>query len=114
MPGAAIPAIEVLFRLRYEISEAEGWIVASAQDLDVHSQGHTESEALENLREALELFIVSCLKRNTLDQVLRDSGFAPDQGRLDASRSQILPGDKTIEVPLHLLATRSNAEADAG
>ncbi|MBI4081403.1 MAG: type II toxin-antitoxin system HicB family antitoxin [Candidatus Lambdaproteobacteria bacterium] len=114
MAGTVIPAIEVSFRMRYEIFEEDEWVVASAPDLDVHSQGHTEREAVDNLREALELFIVSCLKRSTLDQVLRDSGFAPEQGLLAASHLKAQAGVKTIEVPLHLLATRPNAEADAG
>ena len=31
------------------------WFVAQCLDVDVASQGHSESEALENLRDALEL-----------------------------------------------------------
>ena len=31
------------------------WIVAQCMEVDVASQGETEGEALENLREALEL-----------------------------------------------------------
>lgn len=32
------------------------WFVAQCLDVDVASQGATESEALENLKEALELY----------------------------------------------------------
>jgi len=32
------------------------WHVAQCVEVDVASQGHTEAEALENLREALELY----------------------------------------------------------
>lgn len=31
------------------------WFVSQCLDVDVASQGHTEEEALENLKEALEL-----------------------------------------------------------
>jgi predicted RNase H-like HicB family nuclease len=31
------------------------WVVAQCIEVDVASQGHTEDEALENLRDALEL-----------------------------------------------------------
>lgn len=31
------------------------WFIAQCLDVDVASQGHTESEAIENLRDALEL-----------------------------------------------------------
>ena len=31
------------------------WFIAQCLDIDIASQGHTENEAIENLREALEL-----------------------------------------------------------
>jgi len=34
----------------------ENWYVAQCLELDVASQGETEEEALENLREALDLY----------------------------------------------------------
>ena len=37
------------------VSREEDWYVAQCLEVDVASQGETESEALENLREALEL-----------------------------------------------------------
>jgi predicted RNase H-like HicB family nuclease len=43
--------------------------------LDVYSQGETQEKALRNLEEAVGLFITSCLRRGTLDRVLRDCGF---------------------------------------
>jgi predicted RNase H-like HicB family nuclease len=33
------------------------WYIAQCLDVDVASQGHTEEEALENLRDALELHL---------------------------------------------------------
>ena len=36
---------------------AEGdWFIAQAHEIDIASQGQTESDALSNLREALELY----------------------------------------------------------
>ena len=46
--------------------------------LDVYSQGDTEQEAKDNLNEALRLFVTSCYRRGTLEQVLKDCGFEPD------------------------------------
>ena len=43
--------------------------------LDVWSQGETRTEAKENLREALQLFLIDCFERGTLDKVLKESGF---------------------------------------
>lgn len=52
------------------------WI-ASAPELDVVTQGETFEKAKENLKEALLLFFDSCLRRNTLEQVLREAGLKP-------------------------------------
>ena len=35
--------------------QEEEWFVAQCLDIDIASQGETEKEAMENLREALEL-----------------------------------------------------------
>jgi len=37
------------------VSREANWFVAQCLDVDVASQGETEEEALENLKEALEL-----------------------------------------------------------
>ena len=34
----------------------EDWFIAQCAEVDVASQGHSEEEALSNLREALELY----------------------------------------------------------
>lgn len=44
------------FKIRYEIHQEDGVFVARCLDLDVTSDGDTEAEALENLREAIELY----------------------------------------------------------
>ena len=38
------------------ITREDDWYVAQALEVDVASQGRTEDEAVDNLREALELF----------------------------------------------------------
>jgi len=37
------------------VSQEGEWFVAQCLDVDIASQGHSESEAIENLRDALEL-----------------------------------------------------------
>nr|MBS0020392.1 type II toxin-antitoxin system HicB family antitoxin [Gammaproteobacteria bacterium] len=59
------------------IKKEGGWYISSSPALDVHSQGRTQKEALDNLKEALELFVESCLERGVLDRVLKDCGFRP-------------------------------------
>jgi predicted RNase H-like HicB family nuclease len=42
-------------KLTASIWQADEWFVAQCVEVDVASQGHTEDEALENLRDALAL-----------------------------------------------------------
>ena len=41
------------------IGQEEDWVVAQCTEVDVASQGETEQEALDNLREALKLHFES-------------------------------------------------------
>jgi predicted RNase H-like HicB family nuclease len=54
------------------------WWVASCPVLDVTSQGPTRDEALANLSDALGCFVESCVRRGTIFEVLRQSGFEPN------------------------------------
>ena len=89
--------IELSFRLPYVLIPREKWIVASCPVLDVHSQGETEALATSNLREAVQVFLETCIEMGTLDQVLRNSGLHVSDDR------EIEPGMRTMEIPLHLM-----------
>ena len=54
----------------------KGWI-ASCPSLDIVTQGEDFERAQANLQEALALFVESCLKRGTLEQVLKEAGYSP-------------------------------------
>jgi predicted RNase H-like HicB family nuclease len=95
------------FRLPANVKKKGRIFVAQCPLLDVYTQGATRAEAFENLREAIKLFLQSCLERGTLEQVLRDSGFE------SAADTGALPGGKQdyVDVPLSLIASRKHAEA---
>lgn len=57
------------------------WI-ASCPSLDVVTQGESFDQAHENLTEALTLFFESCIRRGTLEQVLQEAGYEPDEIRM--------------------------------
>jgi predicted RNase H-like HicB family nuclease len=63
------------FKLPFSLSPKDKWYVASCPLLDVHSQGDTQEQAKQNLREALVAFLSSCLERRVLDEVLKDCGL---------------------------------------
>ena len=67
--------------------------------LDVCSQGNTKKEALDNLIEALSLFLISCFERGTINEVLKESGLTPID-KLPGKRKAFPPGFESINVPL--------------
>ena len=80
--------------------DSEGaYYISACPPLDVFSQGETEEAALANLAEALQLFVESCYERGTLEEVLKDCGFAPD-----GNRTEIAEHERVVRVPLPLVA----------
>lgn len=92
--------IEFRVKVPCEIYWDEDMFVSSCPPLDVFSQGETEQQALDNLVEALTLFLESCYEHGNLDEVLKECGF-------EAVTSESLPTEMSaVEVPL-LLAARA-------
>ena len=54
--------------------DGDAW-VGYCPSLDMASQGDTEEEALNAVKEAVELWFESCLERGVLAQALEESGF---------------------------------------
>ncbi len=97
--------VQAEFHLFGTLRREGRWYFAHCPPLDVTTQGRTESEAKENLIEASQLFIMSCLERGTLDQALKELGFVPlKQGTLR------LPADSfrvTVPVPFRFQQSAS-------
>ena len=102
--------IQLLFTLPYRVKPDDGWYVASCTDLDVHSQGKTAKQAVANLREALDLFLISALERGVLEQVLKEAGFVAQR----AASAPAKGAQKYLRIPLHLTGGRAHAQARAG
>jgi predicted RNase H-like HicB family nuclease len=64
--------------------------VTGCPKLDVFSQGRTENEAKESLKEAIGLWVEDCLERGTLEAALREVGFER------VHPAAIQPGDEHI------------------
>lgn len=71
--------MNILFKVILPVSvhREDGLFVSFCPVLDVMSQGKTDKEAIHNLIEATQAFLLSCYERGTLDQVLKDCGFQP-------------------------------------
>ncbi len=70
MEHVAMMPVEVNFK-----PSGKYWI-ASCPDLDLVTQGESFERAESNLKEALMLFIESCMQRGTLEEVLRSAGYS--------------------------------------
>lgn len=96
MPAPArVPESSVSISIRLQcFSKRDGsqW-VALCPSLDVVSQGPTENAARASLQEAIELWIESCLERETLESALREVGF-----RLHARGERIPDGADRVTV----------------
>ncbi len=81
----------------------KNYVIASCPILDVHTQGKDKEEALNNLRDALSLFFISCIERGTLDEVLRESGFKPGH-RKSRSKKEV----ETVTVPIPMIKSKDS------
>lgn len=76
-----------------------GWYVAHCPPLDITTQGRTEAEAKQNLIEASELFLISCIERGSLDQALRELGFKEVQAKIQNRPQHAF----SMQIPVPLL-----------
>ena len=89
-------------RLPMKIVKKGKYYVSSCPVLDVHSQGLSQRQAEKNLKEAISLFLLSCLERGTLDAVLKECGFvAVPEAAMQPLKKQ--PREGYINVPIPLL-----------
>lgn len=60
--------------------------MAHALELDVSSCGGSKEKALQNLKEAVRLFLEEAEKMGTLGQILRESGYTPRKAKIDSPK----------------------------
>lgn len=103
--------VEIAVRLRCFVRhEGDTW-VSGCPSLDVYSQADTAEEAKAALREAVELWVESCLERGTLEQALREVGWhfmpsgPPVPPEPEYSGADLEPADQVLGQPFLLKVT---------
>lgn len=96
--------IRVMMRVPVTVTKEPGAYVAECPLLDVTSQGDTEQESMDNLLEALQLFLETCYNMGTLEQVLKQSGFG-----LVREDNEEEEDNHYLDVPFSLLAAQNHA-----
>ena len=74
--------------------------VAHTPELDISSCGDTEQKALQNLKEAVTLFLEEADKLGTLNQILKEAGFFKHDDKLEGPK---FVSTQRISLPLPLL-----------
>ena len=97
-------------KLPVQITKKRKWYVAACPILDISSQGSTEKKAKNNLIDALTLFFISCIERNTLDAVLKECGFKKATTYPVTPKGPKIKKEDYVNIPLNLLAAKSKTE----
>ncbi len=105
MPKKQNLAIEFQFKVPivFEKDKDLNEYVVTCPILDICSQGSTKKEAEKNIREAIGLFLLSCIERDTLNEVLKECGFKPMLKKpISALKGRKSPSHKNIHVQIPL------------
>ena len=98
--------VELTAKLPVKIKKRGKFYVSSCPLLEVYSQGETKARALENIKEALQLFLMSCFERGTLGTVFRERGFKPSTRIVHhtstPSKYQSVTVPLPLQAPLHV------------
>jgi predicted RNase H-like HicB family nuclease len=92
-------AVQAEFNLFGVVKRQGDWYVAYCPPLDITTQGKTQMEAKENLKEAAYLFMVSCFERGTFEQAMRELGWSVAKGNGSA---RYMKSAKAPEGAFHL------------
>jgi len=71
--------------------------VAHTPELDVSSCGGSKEKAVNNLKEAVRLFLEEAEKLGTLEQILEEAGYLKRRSRLEGPK---LIGTQRVSLPL--------------
>jgi len=80
--------------------EPEGGYSVVCTDLDVASQGETIGEAVENIKEAVELYLESAEELGIIDEILERLGLT----KKDIKKGISVPKVFKTEIPVRLAA----------
>jgi len=94
---------QFVVKMPFEINKEDNVFVSICRPFNICSQGDNESEAIENLKEAIELFITTCFEMGTFDQVMKECGFQV-QKKVKKNNQFKQP---FIDVPINFIAAHS-------
>jgi len=103
--------VKFTLTVHIEVKQKGKWFYSSSPVFDVHSQGPSKKEALDNVAEALQLFVESCYERGTLEQAMKEIGLVPAR-KTNKTQRHAATSLLSIDFPFDLLAAK-HAQAQA-
>jgi len=94
---------QFVVKMPIEINKEDDVFVSICHPFNICSQGDNETEAVENLKEAIELFITTCFEMGTFEQVMKECGFQV-QKRVKKNKKVKQP---FVDVPINFIAVHS-------
>ena len=90
---------ELNIKIPYKLKKRKNHCLSICPTIGVCSQGETEEKAIENLKEAVSLFIISCIEKGTLDTVLKDCDLSLKKHKTYKT-THIPKNINTIDIPI--------------
>lgn len=104
-------SILMSFELPFTVEKDEfGYWISECPPLRVLSQGDTRDEAVENLKEAVSLFLVNSYDRGVLNDVLRECGITTQQVLLNNNEKESQHFE--VNIPLHIASNNSHQHSE--
>jgi len=103
--------IRVEVKLQVCIEKTETGYTAFCEQLDVYTEAPSKKKAEKSIREALSLFLETCMEMGTFHEVLTASGFKPSVTR--RRRPSVDVSCENMRVPVELLAPKHGKQAYA-
>lgn len=103
-----MPTLTINLKLPVEVTKEADVYVSFCPVLDIASQGCTQKEAIASVKEAIELFITTCIEMGTINDVLRECGFTKG-----CELQPTAPNANEINVVLPYIAAQKIAECRA-
>ncbi len=99
--------VQVEVKLQICIEKTESGYIAFCEPLDIYAEGSSKRKAEANIREALSLFLETCLEMGTFNEVLTSSGFQKTVVRKKKNMIEC----ENIKVPVQLLVANHVQQA---
>ncbi len=102
--------IQVEVKLQVCIEKTDAGYSAFCEQLDVYAEGSSKRKAEKNIREALSLFLETCMEMGTFNEVLVASGF----GRTVKRRRSVSNFTcENMKIPVHPAVIQRARQAHA-